>query len=404
MLNIDKIETDELHKLQRAVAYLFSPDNAKNLQFIRNLEENAVKKAYRNKARRYHPDLHQNDTPEMIERRLERFKNIQQSYKFILKFMDAGGNGEYEFTPGKTITIAVGGAKGGIGKSIFAINLGVYLSSKGKKVVIADFDLGGANVHLYLGEMILRKKINDYIGNPSADISDFIMDSKYGPKLLGGDSSQLGAANIKFGTKLKLMRAVKQIDADYIIIDLGGDTSFNIIDFFNSADRQIVVTTEDPASYLEAYRFIKVSLYRKINRLFGVESEFRKQKDKELQQLIYESTIAKSDRHVKTIHALLDRVREEMPLKYSFLQEVISAFNPFLVVNRVPPDASANKIANHIQDVARKMLAIDVMYLGKISHQKEVEQSARELMPAVAKDPDGKTASEIAFIAEGLLK
>ena len=45
--------------------------------------------------------------------------------------------------------IAVGGAKGGIGKSIFATNLALLLSSVGRTVII-DLDLGGANLHLYL--------------------------------------------------------------------------------------------------------------------------------------------------------------------------------------------------------------------------------------------------------------
>lgn len=39
------------------------------------------------------------------------------------------------------VIIAIGGAKGGIGKSIFAANLGVFLASKGKRTVLVDLEL-----------------------------------------------------------------------------------------------------------------------------------------------------------------------------------------------------------------------------------------------------------------------
>lgn len=42
------------------------------------------------------------------------------------------------------------------------------------------------------------------------------------------------------------------------IMDLGGDTSYNVIDLFLAADTGFVLTTCDPASYLDAYSFIKV--------------------------------------------------------------------------------------------------------------------------------------------------
>ena len=63
--------------------------------------------------------------------------------------------------------IAVGGAKGGIGKSIFAINLALLLSSVGRTVII-DLDLGGANLHLYLGETIVARQITQYTSRRAA--------------------------------------------------------------------------------------------------------------------------------------------------------------------------------------------------------------------------------------------
>lgn len=154
MLAIDELEERELRDVQIACKYLFPPELATSSQFIASLNSETIKKAYRAKAKRYHPDLHRGASNGTIERRIRRFKNIQRSYKLLISNLK-------ERAPGKLI--AVGGAKGGIGKSLFAANLGVILSSAGLKTIVVDLDLGGANLHFYLGETALDKKINDFL-------------------------------------------------------------------------------------------------------------------------------------------------------------------------------------------------------------------------------------------------
>ncbi len=63
----------------------------------------------------------------------------------------------------KTI-VAVGGAKGGVGKSALAANLAVGLALLGQRVVLADLDLGGADVHLYLGVKSLSQDVERFSG------------------------------------------------------------------------------------------------------------------------------------------------------------------------------------------------------------------------------------------------
>ena len=44
---------------------------------------------------------------------------------------------------------AIGGGKGGVGKTSITVSMGVALASHGHKVVIVDADLGGSNLHNY---------------------------------------------------------------------------------------------------------------------------------------------------------------------------------------------------------------------------------------------------------------
>ena len=57
----------------------------------------------------------------------------------------------------------IGGGKGGSGKSFLTVNMGICLSKLGVRVVLIDADLGGANLHTFLG-----------ISPPTLSLSDFI--------------------------------------------------------------------------------------------------------------------------------------------------------------------------------------------------------------------------------------
>jgi len=47
--------------------------------------------------------------------------------------------------------IAIGGGRGGVGKSVLALNLSVYLAQLGRSVVVVDADPAGASLHTLLG-------------------------------------------------------------------------------------------------------------------------------------------------------------------------------------------------------------------------------------------------------------
>jgi flagellar biosynthesis protein FlhG len=339
----------------------------------------------------------------MLLRRKERFLKIQESYECLYNCILDNTLGAYEQGSGKGDIIAIGGAKGGIGKSILAVNLAVLLTSMGKKTVLVDLDLGGANVHLYLGEFVMKGSINDFLHGIVARFQDIAVRSGYGPFYVGGDSSQLGSPNITFAQKLKLLKAVKSIDADYVILDLGGDTTFNIIDFFLAADYGIVVTTCDPASYLEAYHFIKVSLYRKLNRLFGSESSFPGKKDADLRDLVHEFTAFSNESRENTIGDLFALIKEKQNKYLSFIKDVVSSFHPLLLVNRVTDSCNVNEVVERITVVSKKMLSVKVDYIGGIPYQQEIESSVRELVPVIAKHPHGLMAKQTRRIVQKLL-
>ena len=295
--------------------------------------------------------------------------------------------------PGKLI--AVGGAKGGIGKSLFVANLGVLLSQLGKKTVLVDLDLGAANLHLYMGVWSLPHRVDDFLTKKVATINDIMVPTKYGPLLIGGGVGKLGDANIHFARKQKLLRALKTIDADYVILDLGGDTTYNILDFYLAADQGFVLTTCEPASYMDAYGFIKLSLHRKLTRLFGAESEFRNGRDHQLELLIKDHILSTPTAQGRHISDLIRRIEREQPAHGRLIKKVVADFRPATIVTMVQDQEQVDELVTRLQNVSRKILSIDLNFFGCLPFEKQIQQSARELVPHVSKTPDGNFAKTL---------
>ncbi len=392
----------ERTEIERACMALF-PGCAPTPEFIDALELDRVKSEFRKRAKLVHPDMAAPDGLSRLAR--ERFMRIHAAYKLLVAYLQATGEAATEAgraTLRRGRVIAVGGAKGGIGKSILTSNLAVYLASRGQKAVVVDLDLGGANQHLYLGERtVLKHSINDFIHKRIDALGEAMVMCKYGPGLIGGDSSELGIANLAHAKKMRLVKALRNIEADYVIIDLGGDTTYNILDFFLAADYGIVVTTRDSASYIGAYHFIKAAMYRKLMRLFSPESRFKRDPDAEhaLNSLMGPQDIEPA---FKSIPEFLDKLRALNEYAASTAEEAIREFSPCLVVNKIPPGVAASLVVDKLQGVIRRYLSKEVPCLGAIPAQIEIEQSVIDLVPVVARYPHGVMARGMGEILRNL--
>ena len=246
----------------------------------------------------------------------------------------------------------MGGAKGGIGKSIFSANLGIMLSKMGFRVAMVDLDLGGSDLHIYLGlKKVPEVTLNDFINRRVPSLADAVVKCEQGPMLIAGNSGELGAANIPWQRKMRLMDNIRKLEADYVVLDLGGGTDFNTLDFFLASDLGIVLTTLDQPAYLEAYAFIKTALLRKLTRLFGAESSFPARRNGALREIVTEGIRTPGKDDSGTIQDILERVASEDPLSLPLIAGEILDFSPCLVVNHCFDHAAARKIVSTLRSV-----------------------------------------------------
>ena len=162
----------------------------------------------------------------------------------------------------------MGGGKGGIGKSLLTASLGFQLARMGKRVVLVDADLGAANLHTCLGLPGPERTLADFIQRRVERIEDVVVDTGVpGLRLISGASDFLGAANIKYVQKVRVLNRIRALDVDVVLLDLGAGTSFNIIDFFLISDVSILTVVPEPTSIENGYRFIKSALYRRLRNV-----------------------------------------------------------------------------------------------------------------------------------------
>lgn len=289
--------------------------------------------------------------------------------------------------------LAVGGGKGGIGKSLVSANLGIALAQRGANVVLVDADLGGANLHTCLGVPTPTRTLSDFIEHRVERIEDALLPTGVERlSLLSGAHDMLDAANPKHGKKQRLIRHVSTLDADYVIIDLGAGTSFNTLDFFLAADRGIVVMLPEPTSIENAYRFIKAAFFRKLQMLEGKHG---------IKEWVAEA-VAGRPGAPQTPWEIIARLRERDSVAASALELDLAGFRPWLVVNQAR-SRSDYDVGTTVSAAWKKFFGLDLGYLGAVTYDDEVWKSIRTRRPVMVDRPQSAAATGLLRITENLL-
>ena len=258
----------------------------------------------------------------------------------------------------RKVIFSVGGGKGGVGKSIFSVSLGTALAKDGYRTVLADLDLGAANLHTYLGIVSETPTIADFILKKTASLEELLMEtSVHGLNLISGAEFVPGMANPAHWMKLKIMRHIKSLPADYVILDLGAGVHFNTLDFFGVSDRGIVITAPEPGAVMNAYGFIKAALFRKLQNIFRRHSAIGPIIDAETQK--------KEAEKILTLDWLTEKIRGTAPDMLPLMDEVRQSFNPVLVVNRIPGEQK-NVLVENLIDLCSHKLGVHLDHLGNL--------------------------------------
>jgi len=290
---------------------------------------------------------------------------------------------------------AIGGGKGGVGKSLVTANTAICLALMGYKVVVVDLDLGGANMHTCLGVSIPEKTLSDYLSKKVSDIKDLLVPTPIkNLQIISGAQDDLGIANLKHMHKNKILSKLSELDADYVLLDLGAGTTFNTLDFFISADKGILVILPEPTSIENTYRFIKSVYHRRLKMIEDLL---------DIQPLINQAMNAKMSAPQSTPVELVRRVININPEMGMKLQAEISKFRPKIIINQVRSQNDID-IGFSIQSVCKRYFGVDMDYVGYLDYDATVWQSVKKRKPLLMEYPNSKLVNNFDKLVHKLLE
>ena len=293
-----------------------------------------------------------------------------------------------------TMIWTIGGGKGGSGKSFITTNMGICLAQVGVKVILVDADLGGANLHTFLGISPPGLSLADFIQKRVSHLRDVLIPTSVpNLHLLSGAQDLLNAADARSLQKRKLLRSIQRLDSEYVLVDLGAGNSVNVIDFFLLSHGGILVVTPEPTSVENAYRFLKSAFYRRLRGAVSSPSA---------KALIDGALDRKNVLGIESPSDLVEAIRGIGEEEGRRLTEEINAFHPNLILNQVRTKKDI-EVGFSIRSACKKYFGIQLHYLGYVVYDQDVGNSIRKRRPLVLENPRSKAAQCMAEIASKLV-
>jgi flagellar biosynthesis protein FlhG len=291
---------------------------------------------------------------------------------------------------------AVGGGKGGVGKSLTTLLLGVTLTRWGKKVIIVDADLGGSNIHILAGINSPPYTLADFMERRVENISDIALDTPVkNLRVICGADDILGMANPKSTQTTRLLNNLKSLEADIILLDLGAGTSFSTMDFFLFAPHKIVVLTPQVTSIQNAYGFIKSCLFRKLTRDFSSDSECME---------IINQTINSPRKEKKDIIASLKEDFLSLGEEYETrLSDCVDEIKIGLIVNMVSESRDVT-LGRSLLDVTAQYLSLNMEYMGFIEEDKRLIHAINNMSEFIKDNTEAMTEMGFYDLANRVIK
>src|SRR5688572_9754891 len=128
--------------------------------------------------------------------------------------------------------VAVASGKGGVGKSLLSANLGIFLATIGKKVVLVDAALGTPNLHIFAGVPRPARSLSEALGG-NVRLADVTLPTPVpGMRLVAGAGDSAWVAAAPHGAIERLSSELRALPADWVIVDLGAGTAPSVLDLF----------------------------------------------------------------------------------------------------------------------------------------------------------------------------
>ncbi len=288
---------------------------------------------------------------------------------------------------------AVGGGKGGVGKSVISSNLAAAMAGAGRRCAVIDVDLGGANLHTLLGVSRPRYSLSHLLTGDVSSLADLMVQTSV-PNLwlVSGNQALLEMANPTHSQKEMLVRQIRGLDVDDVVLDLGAGSAFNVLDFFLLARRGLVVVTPEPTAIENGEHFIRVAFYRSLR-------EVARRPD--VAPVIRQLRESGRARRLHSAGELIALVRAIDPIAAKLLEEQAQSFAPLLIVNQVQVSEHRG-VGPRLAASCRERFGAAIEFAGSIEADLSVAAAVARGQPALQAFPLCRFSKHIEALAERL--
>jgi flagellar biosynthesis protein FlhG len=288
--------------------------------------------------------------------------------------------------------VAIGGGKGGVGKSLVAANVGIFLATLGKRVVLVDAAFGAANLHIFAGVPRPSRSLYEALAPGGPRLAELAVPTHVpGVRLLGAVHDPPWVAEPAPELVQLLADQLGQLAADWVVVDLGPGIASPTLELFLAADVQVIVAVPDPTSIELMHRFAKAAFLRSLER-------------RGLGQLA--QSVGRDPRHLEggapsALEVYLGAV-ERRADEVESLRDAILAFSPHLVINSAR-SKSDMELGRAVTSAARRRLGTPFRYLGHLEYDEAVWASTRRRRPLLIEHPETRIAKCFERVARGIL-
>jgi flagellar biosynthesis protein FlhG len=286
--------------------------------------------------------------------------------------------------------VAVASGKGGTGKSLLAANVGIFLATLGKKVVVVDGALGGCNVHVLAGVPRPSRTLSEALAEGGPALADLaVVTPVPGLKLVGSTHDPDTIADLPSDKVAALVAGMRGLRADWVVVDLGPGTHAATLDLFLAADIGVLCAVPDPTSIELMHRFLRAAFLSRLRKLG-------------LGELVPAGLARGFEGGMPSaLEIYLDAVAQRSP-RVDELRAAILGFAPQLVINAAR-SKSDMELGRAVASVARRRLGVPVQYLGHLEYDEAVWASTRRRRPLLVEHPETRIAKCFERVARGLL-
>ena len=154
--------------------------------------------------------------------------------------------------------LVVCGGKGGMGTTTIAVNLSIALARLGSRIVLVDADMNRADVAA-LCQLDARHTVADVLSGRRT-VHEVLHRGPAGMQVLPGLWSATGVPDCSPAAQDRLLGELDRLGrhADLVVLDVGSGLNHVVRRFWQTADRVLLLTTNDNIAVMDAYAAIKV--------------------------------------------------------------------------------------------------------------------------------------------------